>query len=193
MSWTRVGGSNVTWVGIAYAIGSPNGPRHPWSGRPTPQQWRWRRRCSADSRRGRQEADPVIDLGQGLGGNPLGLCGPGRENRIERSRIVQVGEHPVAEGGDEVRDHLGQVLLEVPITPTGVVLYELLDAAPIEGRVDHEQVRDAGLALLVEADVALGGRHRAPDFLRGDLRGVEQVDDPTWRRGGLAHLGGRIL
>src|SRR3954447_18391818 len=70
----------------------------------------------------RQEADPVVDPGQGAGSDLARLGRTGGQDVVQGVRVVQVGQRPVTEraqlGGDEV----GQIALEIAVTLAGVVL-----------------------------------------------------------------------
>src|SRR5450759_4799889 len=141
-----VGDSSVTWVGIDLAAGSPNG-----AGTAMDTLIIFTRLSLA-----RQEADAVIDPGQGGAGHISGPLGPFSQYAVELARVSQQSKGAVAKWRGGVDDDLGDVLLEVAIASALVVGLQCLDRAPGQCAEDAQEVGDPGLLRLIETDLASG-------------------------------------
>src|SRR5215207_98319 len=135
-----------------------------------------------------QEARAVVHEREGALGPRRGLLRTDGEQPVELGRVFEELERAIANRRDPFDDDLCELLLEVAVAAAGVLRLEVAD-----GRVDAEEVGDAGLRLGVEADLAFGVGDGALEFLRGDLGVVEEVHEPRRGHGRLGHLRGRLL
>src|SRR6202012_5983176 len=74
----------------------------------------------------------------------------------------------------------------------GVAVDEIVDADPGNGRLNAEQIGNAGLGFGVETDFALAIGHRRANLLGGHRRSVEQVVQSGVGGGRFAHLRRRV-
>src|ERR1022692_1075373 len=100
-----------------------------------------------------QEADAVIDPGQGGAGNIPGPLGALGEYPVKLCRVSQQPKGAIAKRGGSGDDDLGDVLLEIAVTLAVVVGLEPLDRPPRQRAENAQQVGDTGLVCLVETDL----------------------------------------
>src|SRR5690606_20899284 len=91
---------------------------------------------------------------------PLG--DPGRafravgEEPVEMRLVVQQLERALPDRRERVDDDLGEVLLELAVAAALVAALQVGDGGALKRGVDPQQVRDAGLLLLVVHDLGAG-------------------------------------
>src|SRR6266496_1142164 len=83
--------------------------------------------------RSEHETQPVVGPLQGRLGHRAGAFGPGGQDGVQLRLVLQVAERLLPERGDELDHDLGEVLLEVAVPATGILVLELADLASGQG------------------------------------------------------------
>src|SRR5690606_35471725 len=137
--------------------------------------------------------DPVADFGHGALGDRAGPLGAHGQHPVQLRLVGEQLLGAFADGGEGFDDRFGDVLLEGPVPLALVAGHQVGDGRAGQRGLDAQQVGDAGLVLLVEADLRLGVGDGAHDLLAQRPGLFEDVEDAAGAGGGLGHLRGRVL